>query len=62
MPLEPEFEEPLALGPAVWLPSYRAPVVLWPSSFLGLDVTLFPLACIGLFGFLGVSLILGVFV
>jgi hypothetical protein len=55
VPLETEFEEPLALGPVVWLPSHRAHVVLWPSSFLGLGVTLFPLAGVGLFGFLGVA-------
>ena len=62
VPLEHEFDEPLAPGPVVWLPSHRAPVVLWPSSFLGLGVTLFPLAGVGLFCFLGVSLILGLFV
>ena len=45
-----------------WLPSHRAPVVLWLSSFLGLGVALFPLAGVGLLCFLGVGLILGVFV
>ena len=53
---------PLALGPVVWLPSQRAPVVLWLSSFLSLVVTLFPLAGVGLFGLLRVSPVLRVFV
>ncbi len=46
----------------VWLPSHRAHVVLWLSSFLILGVTLFFLAGVGLFGLLGVCLILRVFV
>ena len=62
VPLEHGFEEPLASGPVLWLPSNRAHVVLRPSSFLGLGVTLFHFAGVGLFCFLGVSLILGVFV
>ena len=52
----------LALGLVLWLPSHRALVVLWPSSFLRLGVSLFVLASVGLFGLLGVRLILRVFV
>ena len=48
--------------PGPWLPSHRALVVLWLSSFLILGVTLFLLAGVDLFGLLGVSLIFRVFV
>ena len=56
------FKLPLAQGLVLWLPSHRAPFVLWISSFLSLGVTLFPLAGVGIFGLLGVRLILRVFV
>ena len=52
---------PLSLVPVVWMPSHRAPFVLWLSSLLSLVVTLFSLAGVGLFSLLGVRLILRVF-
>ena len=53
---------PLFLGLVVWLPSHRAPFVLWHSSFLSLGVALFSLAGVSFLGLLGVSLILRVFI
>ncbi len=50
------------MGVLLWLPSHRAPFVLWLSSFPRLGVSLFSLAGVGLFGLLGIRLILRVFV
>ena len=50
----------LTLNLMRWLPSHRAPVVLCVSSFLGLGVVFLPFAGVGLFGLLGVRLILGI--
>jgi hypothetical protein len=44
----------------MWLPSHRAPFVLWLSAFFCFGVTLFSLAGDGLFGLLGIRVILGV--
>ncbi len=48
-------------GPGCWLPSHRAPIVLRRPSFTGLGVVFFALTGVGLFGFLGVGFVFGVF-
>ena len=46
----------------MWMPSLRAPFVVWLSSFLSLGVTFFSFAGVGIFGLLEIHLILRVFV
>ena len=50
---------PLALGMVMWLPSHRAPFVLWYSPFLSLGDTLFSLAGVSLFGLLARAVLFG---
>ena len=50
------------VGPGCWLPSHRARIVLCLPSFMRLGVVFFALAGVGLFGFLGVGFVFGVFV
>ena len=57
-----EWEQQVLLRMFPWLPSHRAHVVSWSSSFLVLGVAFYTLAGVGLFCLLGDCFVLGVLV